>query len=204
MTVFPTFWYLFSTPDTSMGGSPATHFSDGSSSEGVMTIKQSNGGSTKPQSFSPSLKLTLVAFNASSQLIFVDFEIPRNAYDCQVTITDQASTISGSPIPLAQINVISLVPDAFTQSSLAPTYNQVFDNPSIISSHSWGTVSLAAGDGPVIINSGCALDPANDGVGHMQFVFEFDKTLVGEHTWSINQSGSIWSNSNGLYMTHSC
>jgi hypothetical protein len=38
----------------------------------------------------------------------------------------------------------------------------------------------------------------------MQFVFEIsDQTLGGEHTWSINQTNSVW-DGNGLYMTHNC
>ena len=61
---------------------------------------------------------------------------------------------------------------------------------------------MAPGDGPAVINSGCALDPAVDGDGHMQFVFEIsDQTLGGEYTWSINQTNSIW-DGNGLYMIY--
>jgi hypothetical protein len=152
------------------------------------------------------LKLIFVVSTLSRQLILVDFEIPPAAYGCQVSITDQAYTIKGNPTPLPQINIISLLPNAFTDTSNTPTYDRVFSFPSLISSHAWGTISLAPGDGPAVINSGCAFDPAVDGDGHMQFVFEIsDLTLGGLHTWSINQTDCGWDgNSNGVFMTHNC
>jgi hypothetical protein len=204
-TIFPTFWHLLNPSDSSLPNSVNPLFSDGSSSSGVMTIKQSNDGSTKPHPFSPKLKLSPAVSTLSRQLILVDFEIPPTAYGCEVSITDQAYTISGNPTPLQQINVISLRPNAFTDTSNSPTYDQVFNaDANLILSHAWGTISLAPGDGPAVINSGCALDPAVDGDGHMQFVFEIsDQTLGGEHTWSINQTNSVW-DGNGLYMTHNC
>ena len=206
--IFPTFWHLLNPSDSSLPNSVNQLFSDGSSSSGVMTLKQSNDGSRKPHPFSPKLKLTPAVSTLSRQLILVDFEIPPTAYGCDVSITDQAYTISGNPTPLQQINVISLLPNAFTDTSNTPTYDQVFNtNANLISSHAWGTISLAPGDGPAVINSGCALDPAVDGDGHMQFVFEIsDQSLAGEHTWSINQfNHSGWDgNSNGVFMTHNC
>jgi hypothetical protein len=67
-------------------------------------------------------------------------------------------------------------------------------------------VSLTPGDGPVVINSGCAFDPAIDGTGHMQFVFEIsDQNLWGEYTWSINQTDCASDGKfNGVFMTHNC
>jgi hypothetical protein len=57
-TIFPTFWHLLNPSDSSLPNSVNPLFSDGSSSSGVMTIKQSNDGSTKPHPFSPKLKLS--------------------------------------------------------------------------------------------------------------------------------------------------
>lgn len=177
---------------------------------GGSVIQQDNTDGTLPP---PRMKIQhqhKLANNPLLNLQFVDFIIPPNAYGCELKITDRANQLAYSNSVDANagppaLNVISLLPNAVLDD---PTYDAIINaNPSLISSHSFGTVTLQRGGSAVINSFSCANATEDGNFGHLQYVFEFAAPGMGYSDWVLPQliaDAAGIQKFNGVYMTYNC